>query len=125
MASTVPAAGTANHLFQEFTFRAEYAYDYGMPQWLAKLDHVFAPLHLEKLFLGRHKFYHFRVWYRDKLTGYLREMLLDTRTRNRSYLQGRNLEKMINGHIAGTHNYTTEIHQVLRCELIDRTLLEQ
>jgi len=22
------------------------------------------PLHLEKLFLGRHKFYHFRVWYR-------------------------------------------------------------
>jgi asparagine synthase (glutamine-hydrolysing) len=121
----LPLAGRANHLFQEFTFRAEYAYDYGMPQWLANIDHAVAPLHLEKLFLGRHKFYHFRVWYRDKLPAYLKEMLLDPRTRNRPYLQGANLERMVKNHIAGTHNYTTEIHQALGCELIHRTLLEQ
>jgi len=125
MHGPLPVAGRANHLYQEFTFRAEYAYDYGMPQWLAKIDHAFAPLHLEKLFLGRHKFYHFRVWYRDKLPNYLKEMLLDPRTRNRSYLKGANLEQMVKNHIAGTHNYTTEIHQVLGCELIHRTLLEQ
>ena len=96
-----------------------------MPQWLARIDHAFAPLKLEKLFLGRHKFYHFRVWYRDKLAGYLKEMLLDPRTRGRPYLQGANLEKMVQAHVAGTHNFTTEIHQVLGCELIHRTLLEQ
>jgi len=57
----------------EFTFKAEYAYDYGMPQSVAKIDHGLSALHLEKLFLGRHKFYHFRVWYRDALSKYVRE----------------------------------------------------
>ena len=27
----------------EFSFRAEYAYDYGMPEWLARIDHAFSP----------------------------------------------------------------------------------
>src|SRR5262249_31996834 len=59
-----PIIGTMQHLYEAFTVKAEYAYDYGMPQWLARIDHIVAPLHLERLFLGRHKFYHFRVWYR-------------------------------------------------------------
>ncbi|MDR3736677.1 MAG: asparagine synthase-related protein, partial [Acidobacteriaceae bacterium] len=40
----------------EFTFKAEYAYDYGMPQSVARVDHALSRLHLEQLFLGRHKF---------------------------------------------------------------------
>src|ERR1035437_2527988 len=55
-----------------FTMRAEYAYDYGMPQRLAKIDHRLSMLHLEKVFLGKHKFAHYRVWYRDALAGYVR-----------------------------------------------------
>ena len=50
------------HAFQEFTFKAEYAYDYGMPQWLARVDRVLSPLQFERLFLGRHKPLHFRRW---------------------------------------------------------------
>jgi len=42
-------------------------------------DHLVSWLHLERLFLGRHKYYHFRVWYRDALSKYVREMLLDER----------------------------------------------
>ena len=68
-----PVIGKLRHLYQEFTVKSEYAYDYGMPQWLAGIDHVLAPLHLERLFLGRHKFYHFRVWYRDKLSQYVKD----------------------------------------------------
>ncbi|HEY3044198.1 MAG TPA: asparagine synthase-related protein, partial [Vicinamibacterales bacterium] len=64
----------------EFTFKAEYAYDHGMPQSVARIDHLLSPLRLERLFLGRHKFAHFRVWYRDVLSGYVRDMLLDSRT---------------------------------------------
>lgn len=26
--------------YLEFTFKAEYAYDYGMPQWMARADHA-------------------------------------------------------------------------------------
>ena len=78
--------------YQEFTFKAEYAYDYGMPQWLAGLDHFFSPLKLERLFLGRHKVYHYRVWYRDGLANYVQEMLLDSRTLSRPYLERKGVE---------------------------------
>jgi len=121
----IPVITKVNHLYQEFTFKAEYAYDYGMPQWLAGFDHIFAPLHFERLFLGRHKFHHFRVWYRDELYQYLKDILLDPLTRNRAYMNGSRLEKILNDHIAGHRNYTLEIHRALTTELIQRQLIEQ
>jgi len=113
------------HSYQQFTFKAEYAYDYGMPHWLAKVDRALSPLHVEKLFLGRHKFYHFRIWYRDALAGYLKEVLLDPRTLGRPYLQGRNVERMVKNHTSGRENHTYAIHRVLTSELIQRQLIER
>jgi asparagine synthase (glutamine-hydrolysing) len=121
----IPFIGKIQHLYQEFTVKSEYAYDYGMPQWLAGIDHVLAPLHLERLFLGRHKFYHFRVWYRDKLSGYLKDILLDSRTRLRPHLNSTILEKIVLDHTKGLGNYTSEIHRLLTSELIHRRLLEE
>jgi asparagine synthase (glutamine-hydrolysing) len=120
-----PVVGKIRHLCQEFTFKSEYAYDYGMPQWLARIDHIFAALHLERLFLGRHKFYHFRVWYRDKLSKYLQDILLDSRTRRRPYFRETFLEEIVSRHIRGDRNYTLEIQQALTSELIQRQLVEQ
>ena len=110
--------------FLEFTFKAEYAYDYGMPQWLAGLDHFFSPLRLERLFLGRHKLYHYRVWYRDTLASYVREMLLDSRTLSRPYLERSGVEAIVRGHLKGNRNYTTEIHRLLSLELLHRLFLD-
>src|SRR6185295_17030019 len=121
---SVPGVTRVRHLCQEFSFKAEYAYDYGMPQWLARIDHLFSPLHLERLFLGRHKFHHFRVYYRDAFANYLKDVLLDARTRARPYLQGVRLEEMVRGHTGGYQNYTLEIHKVLTTELIERKLLQ-
>jgi asparagine synthase (glutamine-hydrolysing) len=104
--------------------KAEYAYDDGMPQWMAKIDRTLGPLHLERLFLGRHKFQHFRVWYRNELSHYLRDILLDSRTFNRPFFQRTCLEKMVNSHIGGSGNFTNEIHRVLTIELIHRSLIE-
>jgi asparagine synthase (glutamine-hydrolysing) len=109
----------------EITFKAEYAYDYGMPQWLAQFDHSFSWFHLERLFLGRHKFNHYRVWYRDALSEYVREMLLDSRTLARPYLDRSGVEAVVEGHLRGDRNYTTEIHQLLTLELIHRLFLDQ
>jgi asparagine synthase (glutamine-hydrolysing) len=117
-------ASTITRNLLEFTFKAEYAYDYGMPQWVARTDNVFRPLHLERLFLGRHKFAHYRVWYRDALAGYVREMLLDARTLSRPYLSKKRLEGIVFGHLKGDRNYTTEIHRVLTLELIHRLFLD-
>ena len=122
---SIPAVMHVRHIVQQFTFKAEYAYDYGMPQWLARIDHFLAPLHLESLFLGRHKFHHFRVYYRDALAGYVKEILLDPRSRGRAYVNGDFLETMVNGHLGGYRNYTTAIHKLLTCELIHRLFLER
>ena len=115
---------TLGHAWQEFTFKAEYAYDYGMPQPVSRIDHVLSPLHLERLFLGRHKLLHFRVWYRDQLAGYVREMLLDPRTLSRPYLEAKKVESLVNGHLTGGLNYTTEIHKLLSLELLHRLFLD-
>jgi asparagine synthase (glutamine-hydrolysing) len=111
-------------LYQTITFKAEYAFDYGMPHWLAKLDSTLTQLHLEKLFIGRHKFYHFRLWYRTELAEYLKDILLDPRTRSRPYFSGQNLEKIVLGHTRGEQNYTLELHRALTVELIQRQLIE-
>lgn len=120
--SRLAAAAARGYL--EFTFKAEYAYDYGMPQWVARIDHAFSPLHLERLFLGRHKFYHFRVWYRDAVADYIREMLLDSRTLSRPYLEPKGVEQIVAGHLKGDRNYTSAIHKVLTLELIHRLFLD-
>jgi asparagine synthase (glutamine-hydrolysing) len=112
------------HELLEFTFKAEYAYDYGMPQWVAQVDHLLAPLHLERIWLGRHKIFHFRVWYRDQLANYVREMLLDAKSLARPYLKPDAVRKIVNSHLNGNRNYTTEMHRLLTLELTHRLFLE-
>jgi asparagine synthase (glutamine-hydrolysing) len=120
----IPIISTLCHYYEEFMVRAEYAYDYGMPQWLAKIDRPLGSLHIERLFLGRQKFYHFRVWYRDQLARYAQDVLLDPRTLARPYLNGRRVETIVRDHVTGRRNHTNEIHRLLTCELIQRQLVE-
>jgi asparagine synthase (glutamine-hydrolysing) len=117
-------AAAMERAYFAFTFKAEYAYDYGMPQAVASVDHALARLHLERLFLGRHKFYHFRVWYRDALGNYIREMLLDSRTLSRPYLQREILEGVVRDHLRGNRNYTTAIHKILTLEHFHRLFID-
>ncbi|MGC4097225.1 MAG: hypothetical protein QM706_08930 [Nitrospira sp.] len=108
----------------EFLTKAEYAYDYGMPQWLAQTDYFLSSFHLERLFLGRQKFNHYRVWYRDALAGYVREMLLDHRTLSRPYVRRNQLEAVVHGHLKGHRNHTNEIHTLLSLELLHRLFID-
>lgn len=121
---SIPGVTKTLHWYREFTFKAEYAYDYRMPQWLAKLDHVLAPLRLERLFIGRHKFHHFRIWYRDQLSAWLKEVLLDSGARSRPYLRANALERILTAHLGGRGNYAFELHKILTLELIHRQLIE-
>ena len=114
----------ASRCLLEFLFKAEYGYDLGMPQWVARVDHALSPLRLERLFLGRHKIFHFRVWYRDILAGYVREMLLDPRSLSRAYVERKGLEAVVQGHLNGDRNYTTELHKLLTLEIVNRLFLD-
>lgn len=125
------AAGSAGRMrtktikaWLDFSFKAEYAYDYGMPQWVAATDHLLASFRLERLFLGRHKFKHFRIWYRDALSEYLRGMLLDPKSLSRAYLNRHSLETIVARHCKGDRNYTSELHTLLTLELLHRLFID-
>ncbi|UFS71087.1 hypothetical protein LPW11_02595 [Geomonas sp. RF6] len=113
------------YLYREFLFKTDYAFDYGMPQWYAALDHhLLAPLHLERVFLGRHKFYHFRVWYRDELSAYVKEVLLDRKSLQRPYLKKETAERLVLDHTSGRRNYTCDITSLLTMELLQRLMFD-
>lgn len=112
------------HRFHDLVAKAEYAYDYGMPDWLARADRSISRLQLERLFLGRQKFCHFRTWYRHQLAPYVKNVLLDPISLSRAYLNRAAIEPLVNGHVCGTRNCTTEIHKLLSLELLHRQLLD-
>lgn len=119
-----PLTSAVRRAYLEFTFKAEYACDYGMPQLAARMNSWVAPLHLEQIFLGRHKFLHYRVWYRDALARYVQEILLDARTLSRPFLDSKNVEAMVKGHVRGNRNSTTAIHKLLTTELLFRQFFD-
>src|SRR5437879_2708952 len=121
--SRTPSGAIARGLL-EFTFKAEYAYDYGMPQWVARVDRILSTVPLERLILSRTKYYHFRVWYRAELSMYVQEMLLDSRTLSRPYIEPKALQMMVQGHLKGNRNYISEIHKVLTLELLHRLFVD-
>ena len=110
-ASRIAAVDAMRRRWQAFITKAEYAYDYGMPSWLVGIDRRLRPLRPERLFLGRQKFSHFRVWYRDRLAHYVQETLLDDRSLGRPYVRKLELEKVVSAHVRGTGNDTLEIRQ--------------
>jgi len=118
-----PLLSAASRALLEFSFKSEYAYDMGMPQWVARIDHAFSALHLERLFLGRHKVFHFRVWYRDQLASYVKEMLLDPHSLSRPYIEQEGVEAIVRGHLGGGRNYTNALHKLLALELVHRLFL--
>jgi asparagine synthase (glutamine-hydrolysing) len=118
------AAGSVQQRLHHLTMKAEYAYDYGMPQWLAKINRPCEALHFERAFLGRHKFCHFRLWYRSTLASYVRDILLDSRALSRPYLDREGMKTAIHGHLNGVNNYTTQIHQLLHLELLHRLFID-
>jgi len=96
----------------------------GMPQWLARIDHALSPVRIERLFLGRHKVFHFRAWYRRYLAEYVREMLLDERSLSRPYIERKRLETVVDGHLKGNRNYTSDLHKVLTLEIVQRLFID-
>jgi asparagine synthase (glutamine-hydrolysing) len=117
-------SGALSRCLLDFTFKAEYAYDYGMPQWIASIDHLLSPWHLERFFLGRHKLLHFRVWYQNALSEYVQQVLLDPQTLSRPYLERKGVEAMVHRHLRGDRNFTTDIHRLLTLEHLHRLFFD-
>lgn len=121
---SIPIITLLRSAIKEFAYKAEYAYDYGMPHWLSRIDSSLSKLNIQQLFLGRQKYYHFRTWYKNELSGYIKDILLSPRALNRSYINKKQVENIIKLHTEGKRNYTREIHLLLTAEIIHRHLIE-
>ena len=92
-----------------------------MPSWLTQIDRHLGWLHPERLFLGHHKFYHFRIWYRKQLSSYLRHSV-ESSVASSCYRPGV-VNKMVNDHINGRCNHTLALHRMLTIQLIERLFI--
>jgi asparagine synthase (glutamine-hydrolysing) len=109
--------------YREFAFKMEYFANHGMPRFAASIDKKMGPLSIENIFIGKNKYYHLRRWFRDELSGYVREIALDESTLKRGHLNRKITEKAILAHLSGRENHTQLINQVITVELIHRLIL--
>ena len=103
------------------TFKAEWYYNLGMPEWLGPLDRVVLK-QLAPLFLGWHKIDHFRVWVRDHLSEYVRSMLSSPELASRPYLKPGSARQLLETKRI-TGRYVHQVSVLLTLELIHKTLI--
>jgi asparagine synthase (glutamine-hydrolysing) len=111
--------------FSKATFKLDYLYNEGLPHWLSCLDPLFRTLNSRSVFLGLHKFLHYRNWFRQELGAYVNEILADMRTRRSQFWNPGSLERMAREHIAGRRNYVAEINAALTLEAVERLLFRE
>ncbi len=104
-------------------FKVEYIYLYATPHWLTRLDRTFEGLHPERLFAGRQKWEGYRVWIKTDFSEFIRDTLLNPNASYGDFMERRTVEKMLDCHIKGTHNYLNEINRALTLELTCSTML--
>ncbi len=109
-------------LFCDVTFKLDYIYSEGMPQWLAPFDPLIGGLNGFGI-LGLHKYLLFRRWFRGELAPYLRDVLADGQSSRSPYWNSAFRRRLALEHISGRKNYVREINAVLTLEAVDRLLL--
>jgi asparagine synthase (glutamine-hydrolysing) len=119
-----PFVQSAVRTFLWAIFKADYLYYFDTPGWLLKCETPMRVLGVPRYMLGYQKFEHYRVWYRDNLSSYIADILLDPRTLQRPFIDGKKLKKAVQEHIAGTANHYNLLERALTFEHIFRTLIE-
>ena len=105
-------------------FKMEYIYLFATPHWLTHLDRAFESLHLERLFSGRQKWEGYRIWAKTHFAQFLRDTLSNSQAYYTRYFDYKTVNRMVERHTAGTHNYLQEINRALTVELMWSTLLK-
>jgi len=104
-------------------FKVEYIYLFATPHWMTRVDRTLAKLRLEKVLSGRQKWEGYRLWIKTHFSDFIQGTLLNPRANYTRHFEKKTVERMVRGHVAGTHNYLNEINRALSVELIYSTLL--
>jgi asparagine synthase (glutamine-hydrolysing) len=118
--NTTTFGGLLPRAFAEATFKLDYLFNEGMPDRLLALDPLFGYLNSSLQIIGRHKFLHYRRWFRNELAADLREVLADPSTRQSPFWNPQFLDRLADEHIGGRRNYVREINAVLTLQAVER-----
>jgi asparagine synthase (glutamine-hydrolysing) len=122
---TNPLVSKLHQLYYYALFKADYMYLHAFPHWLTKVDSILLWANGGRpLFGSSQKFEYYRIWFRNELSDYIKEILLDAQTAKRPYFDIKSLEKMVQSHTKGTRNYMNEINKAMSLELTHRLLIE-
>jgi asparagine synthase (glutamine-hydrolysing) len=123
--ATNSVISTLLELYYYMLFKVEYTYLHALPHWLTKMDSLCLWMNGQRPLLGSsQKYEYYRIWFRNELSTYIKEILLDTQTAKRPYFNPKSLEMMVRTHTNGTRNYMNEINKAMSLELTLRLLIE-
>lgn len=97
---------------------------YNLTDKIGMVDAMLSKVNLNKVYSGYSYFRRYRSWYRDELSGFIRDTLLSLKTLSRPYWVGNALKKIVADHISGRRVFYREIRKVLQIEMIQRVLIE-
>lgn len=119
-----PLTKALRRFYREALFKAEYWVGHGALDWILGAMHQTSLLQLEKYFLGRHKFYHLRVWLQERLASEVYGTLMNNdQMPCLPYIGQETVKRILFDHFQGSKNYTSEIDQLLTTTLTQRLLL--
>ena len=78
---------------------------------------------LEKTFLGRDKFSHFRLWSERYFSEYITESILKGSKDLKEFIDPKRVEIVVREHMAGRRNYLEEIDKLLTLATTNKMLL--
>lgn len=114
----------ARHAYHVVMAKAEYWSGHGMPDRLAYLSRIGLDRSLEKMFIGRNKFQHFRPWSRIDMSNYIREVLLQRGADLGGLFIKSRIEQMVHDHLGGRKNYLEEIDKIMTLTFAYRNILK-
>lgn len=99
-------------------------FDCCMLKRMSKINKYIRNIERKRVFLKGNNLSHLRIWYRDELSNYLKEVLLDERSTSRFYINKASLEHIVTAHNKGIKNYTNEINKLLTAEFVHRLFID-
>ena len=108
---------------RKLSFKCDYWYGEGMPGPFGVVDPLVWRAGVTAGLLGRHKYLHYRSWFRRDLVSYVQERLASRRVQENALWNRKSLESMERQHRRGTVNWSREIDMVLTIDAIERRLL--
>ncbi len=116
---------TVRHITREAIIKAEYWTSHGMPDWLSHTSRFHLTDMLERMFLGRNKFQHFRLWSQTRFDDFIKNVLLQNNTGLNDFIYQSKLEKVVDDHLKGKQNNLDIIDKLMTLTIAHKTFIEE